>query len=534
MAAPIVDFSQYDMVLMYARSILRQRKEQRRELELLRQRQQKEFDLILQQPHKNDAIASETQGEWLGQEGDPVSLDGPMALPMPVEIGSDNDFKDVFQFLQSNLDPKDVLAAENQSMRDELTSTLGMKPGHEIKWNTPMVEFKRGVVYDDGRLDLCKMVVGPTHIEKLLDALERNTVITRFLLGNNVMSTTGARRIARFIEDHPNRIDTWYIAGNHVRAPGFQLLVDAMVNSPRITNIWLKRNPLTPASVNNVIRLITQTPNLRTLDLENTELGDSGVVTIMNEITGRDLPMRNIYLNANGIGERASIAIAGYLAHPNCKLESLYLGSNPVGDAGVLPMAKALESNTSLLRLSMTSTGLTSKGVSALCSALSTHPRIMFLDLSHSQTTRVHRQRFNHMADIAIPAIISLMKNPTMRHLNLGRTSFSAEGLETIKGTVAESNLCEYHAFRKLDRGEAMSCPLATRRALENNVKQFYPAEGSYDHFSNSLAARFLYSPEDVRLIDSVYRTRDKRGDKEIVQFWEEGDPVWQLVDNDV
>jgi hypothetical protein len=65
-------------------------------------------------------------------------------------------------------------------------------------------------------------------------------------------------------------------------------------------------------------------------------------------------------------------------------------------------------------------------------------------------------------------------------------------------------------------------------------VKRFYPAEQGYDSFSNSLAARFLYSPEDVRLIDSVYRTRDKRNGKEVEQFWKEGDPVWQLVDGDV
>lgn len=474
-----------------------------------------------------------------------------MALPMPVQIGADDDFKvppaidvsetnlicfsqDVFQFLHLNLDPKDVLSPERTGVRDELISSLGLQPGKEIKWNTPMVEFKRGVVYDDGRLDLCKMVVGPTHIEKLLDALEKNTVVTQFLLGNNIISTTGARRIARFIADHPDRIETWYIAGNHIRAPGFQLLVDAMVDSPRITNVWLKRNPLTPDSAANVTRLIMQTPNLRTLDLENTELGDEGVARIMDEITGQDVALRHLYLNANGIGEKAAIAIAGYLAHPACKMESLYLASNPIGDAGALPIATALELNASLLRLSMSSTGVTSKGVSALCTSLSSHPRIMSFDLAASQTTRVHRQRFNHLADIAIPHITSLMKNPSMRHLDLGRTSFSAAGLDEVKEAVGDSTLCEFHAFRKLDPGEGDSCTLATRRALEANVKRFYPAEQGYDSFSNSLAARFLYSPEDVRLIDSVYRTRDKRNGKEVEQFWKEGDPVWQLVDGDV
>ncbi|KAJ7656603.1 hypothetical protein B0H17DRAFT_360349 [Mycena rosella] len=453
---------------------------------------------------------------------------------MPVEIGTDDDFKDVFQFLRLNLDPKEVLSHEKKDLREELTSSLGLQPGTELKWNTPMVEFKRGVVYDDGRLDLCKMVLGPTHIEKLLDALEQNTVVTQFLLGNNIISATGARRIAKFIADHPDRIETWYVAGNHIRAPGFQLLVDAMVKSPRMTNVWLKRNPLTPDSADNVVRLITQTPNLRTLDLENTELGDEGVARIMADITGKDVALRNLYLNANGIGEKASIAIAGYLAHPACKLKSLYLASNPIGDAGALPMADALKYNQSLLRLSMCSTGLTSKGVSALCTALSTHPCIISADFASSLTTRVHGQRFNHVDDRAIPQVVSLMKNPTLRHIDLGRTSFSPAGLEEVKAAVVDSNLCEFHAFRRPDPAEALSCPLATRCALEANVHRFYPAEAGYNSFSSGLAARFLYSPEDVRLIDSVYRTRDKRGDKEVEQFWKEGDPVWQLVDADV
>ncbi|KAF7357797.1 RNI-like protein [Mycena venus] len=462
---------------------------------------------------------SEPQGPWLGQVADPVSLDGPKARPMPVHIGTNDDFKDVFQFLHLNIHPKDVLSPEKQALRDELTRTLGLQPGNEIKWNTPMVEFRRGVVYDDGRLDLCKMVVGPTHIDKLLDALEENTVVTQFLLGNNVISTTGARRIARFIADHPERIETWYIAGNHIRAPGFQLLVDAMVKSPRITNVWLKRNPLTPDSVDNVVRLITQTAG--TLDLENTELGDDGVARIMREITGKDLPLRNLYLNANA---------AGWNRFTSVRI--------PSETQGALPLAEALKSNRSLLRLSLMSTGLTSTGVSALCIALASHPRIVSLNLDSSSTTRVHGQRFNHLDDIAIPHIAALMRNPSLRHLDLGRTEFSSAGLEEVHTAVERSpGLCVFHAFRWFGEGEGVSCALGPRRAMAANMRRLYPVEArqGYENFArNSLAVRFMYSPEDVRLIDSVYRTRDKRDEKEVEQVWKEGDPVWRLVDEDV
>ncbi|KAJ7354699.1 hypothetical protein DFH08DRAFT_691431, partial [Mycena albidolilacea] len=425
-------------------------------------------------------------------------------------------------------------------------------------WHTPMVEFKRGVVYDDGRLDLCKMVVGPTHIEKLLDALEGNTVVTQFLLGNNVMSTTGARRVARFIADHPERIETWYLAGNHIRAPAFRLLVDAMVQSPRITNVWLKRNPLTPESVPDVVRLITQTPNLRTLDLENTELGDEGVARIMREITGKALPLRNLYLNANGVGENAAAALGAYLAHPLCALESLYLDSNPLGDAGALHLAAALasKSNTrSLRRLALSSTNLTSTGASALFAAATMHPRLMSLNLDASVTMRVHGQRPNLLDDGAVPALVGLVRRtPALRHLQLGRTAFSAEGLAAVRAAVVDassnnsrntppntSNLCIFRAYRWRDDARGASTSNVDfgdlRAALATNVRRLYgPAAGEdYAAFlRDSLAARFLYSPEDVRLIDSVYRTRDQRGAGAGEQFWRAGDEVWGLVDADV
>ncbi|EIM80482.1 RNI-like protein, partial [Stereum hirsutum FP-91666 SS1] len=359
-------------------------------------------------------------------------------------------------------------------------------------WNTPMVEFKRGVVYEDGRLDLCKMVVGPTHVEKLLDSLENNTMITQFLLGNNVSSTTGARRIAKFIADHPGRIETWYLAGNHIRPPSFKLLVDSMICSSRITNIWLKRNPLTSASVFDIHRLITNTPNLRTLDLENTELGDVGVNQLFSQLTGKEVPLRNLYLNSNGIGVNASKSLASFLAHPSCKLESLYLSSNPIGDAGATHLAAALKSNTSLIRIAFCSAGLTSRGIADLSYALSNHPSIRALMLAASMTTEAHRQRFNHIADSAIPALVALMSNPSMQFLTLGRVAFSVDGWETVKTAVEDTNICDLVAHRLHAPGEAPECSLTLRKALAANVKRLYPKEENYETFASGMGARSL------------------------------------------
>jgi Ran GTPase-activating protein (RanGAP) involved in mRNA processing and transport len=233
-----------------------------------------------------------------------------------------------------------------------------------------MLEFNRGIIYEDGRLDLCKKVVGPTHIGKLMESLEPNHQTRHFLLGNNAISTTGAKRIAKFIRKYPDRMETWYLAGCHITRHGLSLLVPQMTTSSTITNLWFKRNPFGPNSGGFLAELIPQTPNPRTLDLETTELGDEGARRFIESITCQPSALRNLYLNANGVGQRACASIGKYLADPHCALESFFVSTNPIGDAGMHPLAHGLARNKTLKRLTCASTDLTSKGLSYLTSAI--------------------------------------------------------------------------------------------------------------------------------------------------------------------
>ena len=471
--------------------------------------------------------AMELQGPWAGQAEDPVPLTGPPALPVPVQIGEEEHFKDCFRFLASDHDPNDFYPGTSSSK-----DIHGLRPGKELIWNIPMVEFDRGVVYMDGRLDLCKMVVGPNHITALMDSLRSNSFVRHFLLGNNVISATGARAIAAFIQDRPDQMETWYLAGNHIKPQGFERLVTAMISSTSITNVWLKRNPLGPSSVSNIATLITQTKNLRTLDLENTELGDDGVARLFTLLKGQPLALQNVFLNANGVGAKGATAIAACL-DAGWAPTSLLLAANPIGDAGAAPLARALHANRSLVRLGLQSTGLTSVGIAAVCDALAPHPRLASLVLSPPQTTAVHGQRYNHVADAALPALARLVAgNPHLRVLELGRTAFSADAVEALRDAVAASDgLCHFSASHAHAAPEGAGA-LRVRARLERNVRRLYAM--GLDEFRNGLALRLLRNTPDVRLIDSVYRTRDKRKRAASAkQFWDEGDPVWAMVDGD-
>ena len=181
-------------------------------------------------------------------------------------------------------------------------------------------------------------------------SLECNNFVKHFLLGNNIIGPTGAYHIASFVDKYPTRIETWYLAGNCIDSASLKSLVDSWVKSPSITNVWLKRNPLGPYSVPHMCKLIKFSPKLRTLDLDQTELGNDGVASIFTSLHESptklpQLPLRHLYLNGTGISVQACRAIGKYPASPTCALQSLYISNNPIGDAGAFAIAAGLEAN---------------------------------------------------------------------------------------------------------------------------------------------------------------------------------------------
>ncbi|KAF9343337.1 hypothetical protein BGX26_005896 [Mortierella sp. AD094] len=486
---------------------------------------------------KNRSKLLDIQGPWAGQDIDPMDLKGPVAIPMPVTIGKTTDFEPIFGFLSED---KAITEA------DDTQGTHGL----ELTWENPTLEFRRGIVYEDGRLDLCKQVVGPTHIGNLMESLESNHQIRHFLLGNNAISTTGAKRIAEFIHRHPDRMETWYLAGCHITPHGLSLLIPEMITSSTITNLWFKRNPFGPNSASLLAELVLQTKHLRTLDLETTELGDEGTQRFIDDICGHTTSLRHLYLNANGIGQSACASLAKYLADPYCGLESLFMSTNPIGDAGMHLLAPGVAKNKTLKRLMCASAGLTSRGVHYLASSLSheDHPLIS-LDLGASQTTKAHAQKFNYFDDTCLDDLKTLIMLPHLRWLDLGHTALSAEGLQEIRSAATRSDLVflNVHQVQSTDTNSltdgnseendrvpvSRSCSLEVRNRMAKNQAKYYRHIKDYNEFLRSEDFRYLRNTSDVRKIDSMYRTRDKRLGLPMDLAWEEGDPTWKLIVED-
>jgi hypothetical protein len=477
---------------------------------------------------------SNQQGPWNEVE-DPLPLTGAPALPMPVQISNPESLAPFFAHLRN---------AGTHRPSEKTGPNQKGESGAEPYYNVELLEFEKGVLYSDGRMDLCKMATGPRNIGDLMESLKPNAFSKHFLLGNNIVGPTGAEAIAAFIEDFPERMETWYLAGNCIDAAGFARLVDSMVKSPVITNIWLKRNPLGANSAKEVFRLITQTPSLRTLDLDQTELGDEGVTELFSLLSDQNqaVPLRHLYLNGTGISKQACKQISRYLALPSCALVSLYMSNNPIGSAAAA-LAPGLSSNQTLERLSLQSCGLSDVPTAALLSALEHHSTLKALDMGQSFATEDLGMRYNWLTDSS-PFVRFVQNSPFLQYLNIAHMPMTQEAVNAVLQVVATSPsmLSLESNARPLIRGDRTATAVRTgqegvrlaktvRERLHANVRQVYGVD--YEQFHSS-EKRFLMSPQDVRLIDSVYRNRDagkaRRGLMKLDKVWAEGDETLNMV----
>lgn len=444
------------------------------------------------------------------------TFDTPKALPMPVQIAQEEELKPFFEHLKSNRTFSD----------DELT--------FEPKFGIQMQEFRKGVVYEDRRMDLCKMVLGPKHIETLMECLSYNNEIKHFLLGNNIIGPNGARAIANYIQRHPNRMKTWYLAGNMIDAKAFALIADALKSSDQVSALWLKRNPLSSKSVDSLVTVLRSCHSLITLDLDQTELTGVGADLLFTQMRNLlpTLGLRTLYLNGNGIGMDGVHAIAEFLSSQDCRLENLYMANNPVADVGAHCLGKSLARNKSLKRLSLMSCGIGALGSALMAKRLTLHPSLIMLDLSQSFATKDLGSRFNYIeGELAFKHFHGLInQNPVMRCLDLGTTGFTVDQAVSLRTAASKSSTLWFFAVSSCHARTPKIKELTAR--LQHNVKRDHGI--TYKEFLNGGVFRQVRSPDDVRTIDSVYRNRDmalaRSGQKVLDKLWDDTDDTMQKV----
>jgi len=391
------------------------------------------------------------------------------------------------------------------------------------------LEFTRGAVYPDGRMDLCKQVVGPTWIGALMNALKSNTKVEHFLLGNNITNLEGGRAIGEFLATpHPNKIKTWYLAGSDFSSKALEYIVAGFLasNDNDISALWLKRNPLYAEGMHHIRKLLESNKSLKVLDLHNIAIGlkeqafsdetnnferhitDNGIKELCEGLKVNEV-LENLYLGANALTQSSMNYLADYFQfkvnHCRPGIKSIWLDMNKMTDEGCHIICEALK-NYPIRGLEIGSNFISEAGMADITRCFRNHSTLEVLRLGLYKATADMGVATNNISDAGVPAICELIENNTsIRHLDISMNNISNEGMSLITASLEKNTTLWYMSYKQYGHETDQKNIDKIADLLERN-------RAPYRHeieFNKNHERRFIHG-DNIWTIDSIYRNSMK------------------------
>lgn len=417
----------------------------------------------------------------------PISCAVLIPEPMPVDVAPYEDLLPFFEYMKTGKNC--VLFNDEKHM-----------------------EFKRGAYYPDGRIDMCKQVVGAPWIGDLMDSIKDNPNVIHFLLGNNIIDYAGAQAIANFIKNGQNnksKIRTWYIAGNRLDSGGISLIARALKKDKYANSLWLKRNPLMPEGVKYISEMLMENKKLEILDLHNTAVLDEGCGYLFNSLKQNNT-LKLLYMDANGISPKGIEHVCDYFDYlTNNNLEgisSLWIGMNRIDDEGACMLARSLKNYKYLERISLNSNRITAVGVKALSGALVDHTNLIMLDLGLYKSTSDMGELPNKMGNEGAEYISQFIENNnSVLILSVLHNNIDMDGLTKILEAFKKNKTMLYVYYDQYGLDIPHEFREEFKRVMSDKIEKNL---GITLNVFLKKVLRFIKHTNEIKFIDSIYRNR--------------------------
>ena len=395
--------------------------------------------------------------------------------------------------------------------------------------STEHKEFIRGAVYPDGRMDLCKQVVGPTWIGALMTALKTNTQVEHFLLGNNITNLEGGRAIGEFLATpRPNKIKTWYLAGSEFSSKALEHIIAGFLaaGDNDVSGLWLKRNPLYAEGMVHIRKLLESNKSIKVLDLHNTAIGlkeltyrdetnnferhltDNGIKELCEGLKVNEV-LENLYLGANALKLSSINYLADYfqfkVTHQRPGIKSLWLDMNKMTDEGCKILCESLL-NYPIRVLELGSNFISEDGMAHITRCFRNHSTLEVLYLGLYKATADMGATTNNISDAGVPAICELIENNTsIRHLDISMNNISNEGMTLIAASLEKNTTLWYLNYKQYGHNTEQKDVQKIADFLERNRNPYCPEI----EFNKNHERRFIHC-DNIWTIDSIYRNSMK------------------------
>ena len=376
--------------------------------------------------------------------------------------------------------------------------------------NKECVEFVRGAYYSDGRIDMCKQVVGSDWIGNLVDSVRENPNVEHFLLGNNIVGDAGAEKIASLIRDESSPlIKTYYLAGNSFTAEGAAYLANALQQNKEVKSLWLKRNPLKAEGVGKIARMLEVNESLEILDLVNVGMLDEGVKILFNSLK-QNSSLRTLYLDANGITAAGAKYIAEYFEYlketGQKGLTGLFMAINRLGDEGAKLIANAVAGYAYLERLDMASNRIQNEGLRIILQQANTLPKLVYLGIGLYKSTSDLRELPNYFDGEGADIIAEFIrKNKTVQLMDIKDVNLREGGIEIIAEALESNETLLELSYAQFKHPVSKEVSEKVTGCLARNIRQQLGIEQA--EFKGTKLRQIKHT-DQIGFIDSIYRNR--------------------------
>ncbi|XP_051865753.1 ribonuclease inhibitor-like isoform X4 [Pristis pectinata] len=312
---------------------------------------------------------------------------------------------------------------------------------------------------------LCLWCVGLTAagVVDLASAVSTNRSLTELDLGGNKLGDSGVKLVSEALKNPECKIHKLGLQRAGLTAVGVVDLISALSTNRSVTELDLDdndlgdsgvklvsealRNPeckihklglwcvgLTAAGVVDLASTLSTNRSLTELDLGGNKLGDSGVKVVSEALRNPECKIQKLGLRCVGLTAAGVVDLTSALVDltsalsTNRPLTELNLGGNKLGDLGVKLVSEALRNpECKIHKLDLWCVGLTAAGVVDLASALSTNRSLTELDLGG-----------NKLGDSGVKLVSEALRNPEckIQKLGLQRVGLTAAGVVDLASAL--------------------------------------------------------------------------------------------------
>ncbi|XP_072133528.1 uncharacterized protein [Mobula birostris] len=273
-------------------------------------------------------------------------------------------------------------------------------------------------------LNLNDNLLGDSGVKLLSAALGNpECKLQKLQLDNIGLTDSGAKDLASALSTNPSLTEL-NLSVNKLGDSGVKLVSEALRNPEcKIQKLGLRDVGLTDSGAGDLASALRTNPSLTELNLNDNQLGDSGVKLLSAALGNPECKLQKLQLDNIGLTDSGAKDLASALS-TNPSLTELNLSVNKLGDSGVkLVSAALMKSRCKLQELGLDNVGLTDSGAEDLVSALSTNPSLTELNLG-----------YNSLTDRSVPALRRLILTlPSLEQIRLWDNRFSETGEKELR-----------------------------------------------------------------------------------------------------